>query len=428
MNDSSKDSLREPMDRYGERLDRDHDQLRAELMSSLPDSPDEVLPPKTRLRGRLLGDGTRLARRWLKLAAMLAIVTTSLGVLVWMQSGRATAGVAFAEVLRQAREACTVRYKSTLRLGDAAPRTSEIVSKEPGYERKTMPDGQLQIIDPAHGKTIYVEPQVGWTLTVEQAPGTKGPFSDNDLQRLKNLPEEAGKLIGEEELDGQPVSVFEVSDKNDRITIWADSRTGLPLKIEVVSEPSGNGDGQDHIEAILTLSDFVWNEPIDDSLFRCPTPEGYEHYHIQLIDTSRPVEEKDLVEALRIFCDLGDGAFPDSLYTKHLGPLQAKLEQPATAKIDTGTGMALVAGLSEPVRAGVAPPLVRFMRANKKRMQIHRGVKFVQQLIADKIPWRYLGKGVRRDEQKPVFEYRPDRSSKTSRIIFGDFSTQTHEP
>ncbi len=416
------------MDRYGERIDRGHDRRRAELMDSLPDSPDEVLPLKTRIRTRLLGDGPRVTRRWLKLAAMLALVMKELGLLLWMQSGHATAGVVFAEVLRQAREACTVRYKSTLRLGDAAPRTSDVLSKEPGYERKTMPSGQLQISDLTHGIIIYVEPQVGWTLTIEEVPGAKGGYGDNFLQRLKNLPEEAGKLIGEEELDGQPVSVFEVSDENDWITIWADAQTGLPLKIEVISEPSGSGDGQDDIEAILTLSDFVWNEPIDDSLFRRPTTEGYDHYQIESLDMSRPVEEADLVEALRILCDLADGAFSDSLSPKHLGPLLGKLERPATAELDTGTGMSLVAGLSEPVRAGVAPPMVRFMRANEKRLQVSRGVKFVNELTAGKKPWRYLGAGVRRDERKPVFEYRPDPSSKTSRIILGDFSTQTHEP
>ena len=182
------------------------------------------------------------------------------------------------------------------------------------------------------------------------------------------------------------------------------------------------------IEVILTLSDFVWNEPIDDSLFRRPTTEGYEHCHIQLLDTSRPVEEADLVEALRILCDLADGAFPDSIFTKHIGPLRAKLKRPSTAKINTGTGLDMVAGLPEPVRAGVAPPMVRFMRANQKQLQISRGMKFVNRLTADKTPWRYLGKGVWRDEHKPVFEYRPDPSSKTSRIILGDFSTQTHEP
>lgn len=291
-----------------------------------------------------------------------------------------------------------------------------------------MPGGQLQISDNNHGRILYVEPRIKWTLTTECAVGKKNKSEDNFLERLKNLPKEAGNFLGEEELDGQPVSVFEVADKNDQITIWADSGTGLPLLIKIVSEPKEDRDGHDDIKAVLTLSDFVWNEPLDDSLFRLETPEGYEHYHIQLIDNSRPVAEQDLVEALRMLTDLSQEAFPDSLSGKDLKSILEKLEQPAAAALDLGTGMTLLAGLPEPIRAGKAPPLVRYLRANQKRMQISRGVKFVTQLSTNKIPWRYLGKGVRRGERKPVFQYRPERSSTTSRIILGDLSTQTHQP
>lgn len=428
MSKPSKDFLQEHMDRYGERLGRDHDQLRAELMDSLPDRPDQVSSPKSGIRALLFGGKARIPRRLLKLAAMLAIVSTSLGLLLWMQSGRATAGVVFAEVLRQIREACSVRYKSTLKLGDSQPRTSEIIYKHPGFERKTMPGGQLQISDYNRGVLFYVEPQIKWTLTTEYPPDKQGTFKDDPLQRLINLPTEAGKLIGEEELDGQLVSVFEVSDKADKIKIWADSHTGLPLKIQIVSEPNGNQNVRDDIEAVLTLYDFVWNEPLDDALFHMEKPEDYKHYHIKLIDRSLPVEEKDLVEALRIFSDLSDGAFPDSLFAKDLKAILKKLEQPSVATLNEGTGMTLLAGNSEPVRKGVAPPMVRFLRANQQRMQLSRGMQFVNQLIAKKIPWQYRGKGVRRGQRKPVFQYRTNRSTRTSRIILGDLSTVTHVP
>jgi hypothetical protein len=416
MNDPSEELLA----RYAERFDRDHDQRRSELLASLPDlyTDDQA---SSRPRSKVARPGR--SRLW-RLGAAAAIVLLGVGILLWTQSGHAA--VTFGDVLRQVREYFSVRYKSTLGLGDASPRTSEIVANKSGYERKTTPDGQLQISDFRRGDILYVEPQVKWTLLLQGAVGAQD--NRDPLERLRNLPNEAGRFLREEELAGRTVSVFQVklAEEHEQMTVWADSTTGLPVRVEVVTKPQDRGGGRHVPGATLALSDFAWNEPVDDSLFDMKLRKEYKQYSIRLIDNSRAVEEHDLVEALRILAELSGGVFPESLRKKDLDPIVAKLRQPLAARLDVGSGNVLLAGPSEAVRAGEDPPLVRWMLANQKLMQLSRGTKFINQLTAKKVRWKYLGKGVRRGEHMPVFQYWPDPSPATSRIILGDLSVEPH--
>jgi len=417
MNDFSK----EPFDSYRRRLDRDHERLRWELLASLPDAPAGASSVKDHVGARPPWRRAPLARRVSKIAAMLTIVATA-AALLWMLPGRATAEVAFAEVLRQIREACSVRYKSTLRLGDLPPRTSEVIEQDPGYQRQTMPGGQLRLSDFSRGNISYVEPQFEWTLTLQYAVGAWEKSQESPLERLKKLPGEAGRFLREEELAGRTVSLFEVQGEDDLIKIWADSHTGLPVQITIVGEGRSGG-GQPALGAELTLSDFVWGEQLDNSLFSPELPEEYDHYEIKLIDKSLPAEEQDLVEAFRVLTDLSDGAFPDSLFTESLKPILDKLGSPPSVQLDTGTGYALLAGTPVPARDGEAPPMVRFIRAEQKRVQVSRGIALLNRLTSAGRPWRYLGKGVQRGQETPVLRYQPEPSA-PFRVIHGDLTTR----
>jgi hypothetical protein len=422
------ESLDENFNSYGERFDRDHDRLRAELMASLPEAPAGARAAKGRAVGPTFGQRVRAPRLLFKVAAMVAAVAVIAGLLFWLRSGpTATAGVVFADVLQQIRKARTVTYNSTLELGQHAPRTSMVMFKEPGHERKVAPGGQLQISDFGKGRILYVEPEVRWTFLIEYTPRQEERLELGPLERLKKVREESGVFVGEQELAGQAVHVFKVEDESDQMTIWAESQTGLPVRVQIVTSPKKDGKGATTLGATLTLSDFVWNEELDDALFELKAPEGYEHYQIQLMDNSRPVTEEDLLEAFRILTDLSDGAFPDSLFAKSLMPILERLGRPPATGVGRDMGHHLLAGPPTRLPAGEPPPMVQYFRADQKKMQVARGTKFVDQLTFAGTPWGYVGKGFRQGQKNAVFWYQPEPGG-TYRVIYANLRVRDASP
>jgi hypothetical protein len=73
------------------------------------------------------------------------------------------------------------------------------------------------------------------------------------------------------------------------------------------------------------MSDFVFNVPLDESLFSLEPPAGYAAVRGEM-DASEP-GEKDLIEALRCYSDLFGGAFPDSF------AINDKVMNPVTERI-----------------------------------------------------------------------------------------------
>jgi hypothetical protein len=353
------DSLEKILDRYYERFGREHDRLRSELLSSLPDaarSAEETKPRPTPSKKN------RILRTFSKAAVLTAALVLLVGLGLWLWPRAVSAEAVFADVLKQIRLSQTVSYKSTLVLGNHPPRTSTVIFKAPGHELKAMPDGQLQISDWEIGKTLYVEPKKHWSLLIELTGPDKKNIEESGLERLKKVKEERGALIGKQELDGRPVSVFEVQDENDHMTIWADSQTALPCRVEIVTQP----EQKTGPETTLILTDFIWNAELDDGPFELKVPKGYQHYEIRLIDRSQPVGEEDLIEALRILTDLSEGEFPKSLFAKDLMPILERLDYPPAVQMGGGMGYNLIAGAREPFRPGEPPPLVRWLLADQK--------------------------------------------------------------
>ena len=87
-------------------------------------------------------------------------------------------------------------------------------------------------------------------------------------------------------------------------SIWADTQTGLPVQIDIKMAIFGN--------MKVTLSDFVFNPEVDESLFLTELPEGYKEIQMPAMPTAKP-SENDLIEMLRMCAEASQGKFPDSL-------------------------------------------------------------------------------------------------------------------
>ena len=417
----------EELRRVHEVFGREHERLRAELMDSLAAASAESTSSSGRFSGESLG--LRLAdfRAVHKLAAVAAGIAI-VAMVWWMGLGldSAMASETFANVLEQIRNAHSVSYKSTLELAGHPAQTSQVLFMEPGHERKIIAGKLLQISDYQNGRTLAIDSCCGWSLLIEYTVTAQEKLRAVELERLRRLGKDSGRFVGKEELDGRMVNVFEAEDRNDTLTIWCDRETDLPIRVKIVTGEQEQGTSAG--KATVTLSDFVWNEELEESLFELKAPEGFKQYQIRLLDDSEPLMEKDLIEAFRILSDLSAGVFPASLRDEDLGPILKKLEQPGATVVHMGTGKDLVAGPTfHKTDQDGEPAILQWFRAKQKRTQVSRGTRFINELTAQSRPWRYVGNGIQRGQKKAVFRYKPE-GVESFRVIYGDLSVRDVAP
>src|SRR6476469_5861132 len=89
---------------------------------------------------------------------------------------------------------------------------------------------------------------------------------------LRNIPESGTKRLPECKVDGRPVSEFLVHIEDLDFTVTIDPKSKLPIRMEVIY-PKRPENGQGEMREVYT--DFVFDAPVDDALFRMEPPAGY---------------------------------------------------------------------------------------------------------------------------------------------------------
>jgi hypothetical protein len=200
------------------------------------------------------------------------------------------------------------------------------------------------------------------------------------------------KNLGEQIIDGCKTVGFAGRGPNEEITIWADSKTALPIRIYLRV-------GQ----MCAILKNFELDAPVDESLLSMDVPQGYTKKDTQF-DLGN-ANEQDFIESLRVWAEvIGDGTFPDAIGTeiamKEIPMLGQKL----------GT-----LNLSEE-------------QATQIGMAFGKGMLFHQIIDTRGDDWRYVGAGVKQgDVNIPVFWYQP-KGSETYRVIYGDLHVEDVAP
>jgi hypothetical protein len=161
------------------------------------------------------------------------------------------------------------------------------------------------------------------------------------------------------------------------IDLWGDPKTGLPVRIDLTMAMFA--------DMKMTLSGFVFNAAIDDSLFSLAPPAGYTVQNVT-VDAS-PVQEKDLIETFRQCGQLTGGVLPDSLDTR-------EIQWNCVTNLANGEG--------------TRPNDQETQRKMDTLVRLRRGPKFAFLLPAEADAY-YAGKGVRLGAaDKPIFWYRPN--------------------
>ena len=209
----------------------------------------------------------------------------------------------------------------------------------------------------------------------------------NVIGKLQESPDFVVEKLGERQIDGQRAVGFCAKHPEVTVTIWADPKTAMPIRIE-----------QQEKQMLVVCKNIRFNVPMDKSMFSMDVPEGFTRQQMDL--DLLGATEQDFIEGLRLRAEIiGDGWFPEDVsveaYIKQAPLIGQKIEQ---------------LKLTE-------------------QQQLDLGKKLAQHLLFIRFfkgdgPWHYAGKGVRLgDKDKAIFWYRP-KGSQTYRVIYGDLTVK----
>ncbi len=224
-------------------------------------------------------------------AAAIIIVAVVLGLNIG--GGPDVVSVAFAEVVQPLLTAEAGHFKMTIDVagsdldwidyGDNPVQTIDVVFAGPGRTRWDTPTGEVLVANMQEGKVMILLPTKKEAVVMQVGPPGVIPRHNrfNKLLALRPLIEyaletedESIEFLGEREIEGLTVIGYYMPgpEHHGDITIWADSETRLPIRIE---QSMGQEDA--------VISDIAYNIELDESLFSVEPPEGY----------SAPVSEED---------------------------------------------------------------------------------------------------------------------------------------
>ncbi len=318
---------------------------------------------------------------------------------------------AFADVVKPMLAAQTATYTLVCHMGQKQTIRLQVQFKEPGFTRRVAEfgsgafPGMIEITNPVEGKTLVLTPAQKSALVIDLKNAKPQSVESRAFQQFRELIQRAqggagGSIesLGRSQIDGRNVIGYRFTEDGQRITIWADTRSLLPVQIERTM-----GDGTE--SASMVMTDIQFDVPLDPSLFSTTVPEGYTEQSMQR-DDSAP-SESDLVELLRFWSESAGGHFPSALDRT----MFEELDQIQRAK-----------GVRPDKSKGLADPAVKaFLQGYLKVERCHT---FVQSLPKE-ADWHYGGKDVTfGDATKPIFWYRPQGSA-TYRVIYADLSIRS---
>ena len=402
-----------------------NDRLRRRLLEDL-DNP-QANPPRPQLRTRSLKTWRWIMRsRLSRTAAAVIFLLAVAGVAFWFHSGGATP--ALADFLEPILNAKTVKFKITsqwtsLPAGMAEttgisaemqksllkPSTAEVLMLDSNRSRTEWnmlgQSKAIQIWDGGQGKGLWLHPaEKRATVTaITNMPKQKSPGGGDPLAYYRSLllnardkPDVKRESLGETVTDGRRVVGFRITSPEQELRLWGDPKTGLPTRIEatVAIMP----------QIKITMSDFAFNVPVDESLFSLEPPAGYKIDVEDYASDDSPSKEKELIDMFREFGKWSGGRFPDLLDTAWMRQQVSQAEW-------------CQANLARPAKTDAK----RHQDLTDANTRIDRGMKFVV-LLPKEADRHYAGRGVSIGAgSAPVFWYRP-KDAKQYRVVRADLS------
>jgi len=246
-----------------------------------------------------------------RIAAVILIGACGVaGVLVFNHVGGG-GSVAASEVARRLREARTLSCNWSMELPTGKTVTMKMIFKDPGKLRVEVPGAALTILDTSKGKLLVLNPMIKTAFALDVGEAKAGPENQATemfdwIEKVKNTTGQQAQQVGGREINGVEAKGFLLNEQGMAYTVWADAKTGMPLRIEI---PLDLGT----FKTTVVMSDLVFDEKFDESMFDLQPPDGYLLMNFDVPMFHKPPGEEDIVALLRWYAAKSEGRFPKAL-------------------------------------------------------------------------------------------------------------------
>ncbi len=337
--------------------------------------------------------------------------------------------LSFAAVLENISNSRNVVYTQTSEIPDYTF-TNVTMVNENGIIRSELEHGTVLIFDFGNGYTLDLKTNSKQAIRTHRTGRKRSTKGFSYIEWIRKLHEGEAEFVGREELEGEAVYVYVWEVPFEKITVWVDARSNLPVKVEhkrfanrerhvvmpklglslgdfggdkgvsrMTSISSGRGSGLGISEDRTgTMYDFQWDVELDDALFSLEPPEGYTLEERQHEDS--PIDENSLADTLGFWAEMREGEFPTA---EQLNDPQAF--KPLLIEKYDGDG----------------DPKEELDAAMGELNKILRGIYVVQVKKVDG-SWGYNGQDVRLGDAEGIVCWWKDDGSDSWTVIYGDLS------
>lgn len=195
---------------------------------------------------------------------------------------------AWAVIASRVQETQSVRMQLRFEGPGGVVMSGEILST-PERARIQEADGKIGVGEFASGRAIVIDESarrvIEWTEPLP-IPNLYAMFRDLQLQALEPR---------EEMLEGRPMLVFPARVLTENATIWVDSESRLPARIEYDKSMPANGE---MIRGRVVASAIQWDQPFDSQLLSLEPPSGYTVVRMQPAPQTGPDRSESAENAL----------------------------------------------------------------------------------------------------------------------------------
>ncbi|MGE0759127.1 MAG: outer membrane lipoprotein carrier protein LolA, partial [Pirellulaceae bacterium] len=314
--------------------------------------------------------------------------TILVAMVVWLAQTDSTPAFELDQVVDQMMQAHSARFDMTAQVVGQPAQIMKGYFLEPNRFRQELLHGYINIADWQAGKMIGLDPinKQATVFNLVNVPAeSRRTMQMNQFEVIRESmreamanPDKKIEQLGEKQLDGRRVVGVRFLTGPQPMTLWADPRTNLPVRIEATMA------GPPQTEVVM--SNYEFNVDLDESLFRVAVPEGYQVVQAD-VDASPP-GERDFLAALRLGTKLA-GEFPGGLDSAAIAMYVAQY----LAK--------------QGMEKGKGPSKTQM----DELLRIARGFQFIATLPPESEA-HYAGAGVPvGDADRAIFWYRPAGSS-----------------
>ena len=372
----------------------------AQLAAVVQRAADQPCPMTLTKRIRNMKPMTRIA-------VAAAVLVAFVGLMSWLVPGRGEA-LALTNIAEALANIESARWKTTVvvKLVNGEAKTFHEIGMflAPSRERKeTTAEGEtsIGIFDARKDKALVLVPAKKRATVMKFDESLRGGRG-RTFQHLRETVVEAqsggparAEPVGARVIDGRRAEGFRMQTGATVVTIWADPKTSLPIRVETVLSGA--------TEVRIVMTDFEVGLDLDPSLFSLDVPPGYTVRERQVDVPEKPI--LGLADTLGLAAEYNGGVFPPSL----------RGEQ----GID---GLLTRIGPAMEKKYGKDSP--ELMEAQIERAKKVGGFGIVQLLVPEH-DWHYAGKDVELNTpDRPIFWWKPTPMRDDYEVVYADLSVK----